>query len=203
MRDVERLVDFGRGRQAIAGPWRRQEVWRRRRLADAPGAGVGRAVIGEIEMDMVVVEDIGARPQDGGEILAGARVRLVQEGGFLAVGCLPVVDEIDLPAVGKGEAGHVDGVAEGMLGQASARYVVDAPAAIRAKHIDGRDPLPEAGLGVGLDDRVEPRLEPGNHRAVDGERLIDGNRPLASAETFKGRVMPQMPGPSISGAETM
>ena len=93
VRDVERLVDFGRRRQAVARPGRRQEIGRWRRLADAPGARVGRAVIGEIEMDVVVVEHVRARTQDGGEILAGARVDLVQEGGFLGVGRLPVADE--------------------------------------------------------------------------------------------------------------
>ena len=95
MRDVERLFNIGRGRQAVAGLRRGQEVGRGRRLADAPRAGVGRAVIGEIEMDVVVVEDVRAGAQDGGEILAGARVDLMQEGGFLAVGRLPVVDEVD------------------------------------------------------------------------------------------------------------
>ncbi len=82
-------------------------------------------------------------------------------------------------------------------------HIVDAPAAIGAEHFDGRDPLPEAGLRVGLDDGVEPGLERRDHRTVDGEGLVDRDRPLASAETFSGRVMPQMPGPSISAAWTI
>ena len=73
MRDVERLFDFGRGRQAVGRGGRRQKVRRGRRLANAARAGVGRAVIGEVEMDVVVVEDVRARPEHGGEILAGAR----------------------------------------------------------------------------------------------------------------------------------
>src|ERR1700722_17888641 len=110
------------GKQAVAGLRRGQELWRRRRLADAPGASVGRAVIGEIEMDVVVVEHVRTGTQDGGEILAGARVDLVHERGFLGVGLLPVVDEVDLPAVGEREAGDVDGIAEGVLRQPRAGY---------------------------------------------------------------------------------
>ena len=40
---------------------------------------------------------------------------LVQEGGFLAVNRLPVVNEVDAPAIGEGEAGDVDRVAEGVF----------------------------------------------------------------------------------------
>jgi ATP-dependent DNA helicase DinG len=67
MRDVERLLDFGRGRQAVARARRRQEVWRRRRLAfrdyQLPEAvlalkqGVGRLIRSEQDHGVVVICD--------------------------------------------------------------------------------------------------------------------------------------------------
>ena len=84
MGDIERLFDLGRRRQAVGGGGRRQKVRRGRRLADAARAGVGRAVVGEIEMDVVIVEDVRARSEHGVEILAGAGVDLVQKRGLLA-----------------------------------------------------------------------------------------------------------------------
>ena len=89
------------------------------------------------------------------------------------------------PAVGEREARHVDRIAEGVLGKAGAGHVVDAPAAIGAEHFDGRDPLPEAGLSVGLDDGVEPGLERRDHRAVDGERLVDRDRAVGQRRDFQ------------------
>ena len=79
MRDVERLVDIRRGRQAVGPRGSRRKVRRGRWLADAAGTGIGRAVIGQIQMDMVVVEYVRAWREHGREIPAGARVRLMQE----------------------------------------------------------------------------------------------------------------------------
>ena len=104
-------------------------------------------------MDVVVVEHVRARPEHGGEILAGAGVRLVQEGRLLgAFGVFQSRTKSMLPAVGEGEARHVDRIAEGVLGEPRAGHVVDRPAAIGAEHVDGRDLLAEAGLRVRLDD---------------------------------------------------
>ena len=178
MRDVERLVDIGRGRQAVGRRGSRLRVGRGRRLADSARAGVGRAVIGQIQMDVVVVEHVRARREHGREIPAGARVRLMQEGALLAVRLLPVVDEVDFPPVGQREAGDIDRVAEGMFGQPRARDVVDGAATIGAEHVDGRDPLPEAGLSVRLDDVIQPGLQRRDHRAVDGQRLVDRDRAI-------------------------
>ena len=185
MGDVERLVDIGRGRQRVGRSGRRQEVRRGRRLADAAGARVGRAVIGEVEMDVVVVEHVRARPQDGGEIPAGPCVRLVEERGLLAVALLPVVDEIDRPPVGQGEARDVDRVAEGMLGELRAGDIVDGAATIGAEYVDGRDPLAETGLRVGLDDVVEPRLQGRDHRTIDGQSLVDRDRAIGERRDMK------------------
>ena len=92
-RDVERLFDLRGRRQAVGGGGRRQEARRGRRPADPPRARVGRAVVGEIEVDMIVVEDVRARSEHGGEVLTGAGVDLVQERRFLGVGLFPVAHE--------------------------------------------------------------------------------------------------------------
>ncbi len=124
-------------------------------------------------MDVVVVEDVRAWAQHGGEILAGAGVRLVQKGGLLSVGPLPVAHICERPPVGEREAGHVDRIAEGVFGETRALDVVDRAAAVGAEHVDGRDPLAEAGLGVRLNDVVEPGLQRRDHRAVNDERLVE------------------------------
>ena len=53
------------------------------RLAIAAGPVVGRAMHRQVEMEMIVMKHIGARPQHGGEMLAGAGMDFMQEGGFL------------------------------------------------------------------------------------------------------------------------
>ena len=58
-------------------------------------------------------------------------------------------------------------------------------ATIGAEHFDARDPLPETGLRVRLDDGVEPGLQRRDHRAVDGEGLVDRNRPVGQSRDFQ------------------
>ena len=77
-------------------------------------------------------------------------------------------------------------VAEACSERRAPEHIVDAPAAIGAEHVDGRDPLPEAGLSVGLDDRVEPGLERRDHRTVDGERLVDRDRAFGERRHLEG-----------------
>src|SRR5260370_12777761 len=138
-RDIQRLVDRGCGRQPIGRGGRRQKAWGGRRFADATRTSVGRAVIGEIEMDVIVVEDVCARPEDGGEILTGAGMDLVQKGGFLSVSHLPVAYEFDQPPVSQRKTCNVDRVSESVFGKASAGNIVDRAATIGAKHVDGGD----------------------------------------------------------------
>ena len=185
MRDVEGLVDIGRGRQAVGRRGSRLRVGRGRWLADSARAGVGRAVIGQIQMDVIVVEHVCAWREDGREIPACARLRVMQEGALLAVRLLPVVDEVDFPPVGQCETGDIDRVAEGVFGEPRARDVVDGAATVGAEHVDGRDPLPESGLSVRLDDVIQPGLERGDHRAVDGQRLVDRNRAIGERRDFE------------------
>ena len=200
MRNIERLVDIWRGRQAVGRGGRRQKVGRGRWLADAAGAGIGRAVIGQIQMDVVVVEDVRARRQDGREIPAGAGVRLMQERGLLAVRLLPVVDEINRSSVGEREAGDVDRVAEGMLGELGAFDIVDRPASCRRRTRQVDDPLAEPRL---RDPARTISSSQASSAGIIEQSIVSGLStliaPSASAETLNGWVMPQMPGPLISG----
>ncbi len=123
----------------------------------------------------------GTRPppaKHGRKILAGAGMRLVQEGALLAIWPLPVAHEVDVAPVGEGEAGDIDGVAEGVLRELGARHIVDRPAAIGAEDFDGCDLLSEARFGVGLDDVLEPGLERRDHRAVDRQNLVERDGPV-------------------------
>ena len=133
-------------------------------------------LMGIPEEDQNSIRDAFAMYRTPGQEKDHARVGLVQERRFLSARAPPVVDEIDAPAVREREARDVDRIAESVLGEARAGHIVDAPAAIGAEHVDGRDPLPEAGLSVWLDDSAEPGLERRDHRTVDGERLVDRDR---------------------------
>ena len=85
------------------------------------------------------MEEIIARAQDGGEIAAGAVVDIAQEGLRLRIAEGPVVRDHDLAPVLKLEAGDVDGIAEGVLGEgAEPRFAIDAAAAIGAKGCGSR-----------------------------------------------------------------
>ena len=148
-----------------------------RRPADAARAGVGRPVVGEIEVDVIVVEDVRARPEHRGEVSAGPRMRLVQERGLLRAGLFPIAHEFDRAPVGQGESCDVDGVAEGVFGEPLAGHVVDRPAAVGAEHVERRHSLAEARLCVRLDDVLEPGLERRDHRTIDGQHFVDPDRP--------------------------
>ena len=155
--DVLRLVDLRRGRQAVGRGRRGRQLGRWQRLAITARSGVGRTVHREIEMEMIVVVDVGARPEHGREMLAGAGMDLVQERRLLAAGLLPILDDADAAPVRKFEAGDVDRIAEGVFGKLRARNIVDAPAAIGAEGVQPDDGLAEARLGARLDDFREPR----------------------------------------------
>ena len=141
---------------------------RRRRLADAAGAGVGRAVVGEIEVDVIVVEHVRARAEHGGEIPAGARMGLVQEGRLLRAGVFQSrTNSIVRPSASVNPATST-ALPKACSERRCAGHVVDRAAAVGAEHVERRDLLAEAGLRVRLDDVVEPGLQRRNHRAVDG-----------------------------------
>ena len=95
---------------------------------------------------MIVMEDVRARSEHRGEILAGSRMRLMQERSLLLPWILPVAHKLDRAPVGQRETRDVDGIAEGVLGEPFARHVVDRAAAVGSEHVERRDLLAEAGL---------------------------------------------------------
>ncbi len=113
----------------------------------------------QIQVEVVVMEHVGARPEHRREMLAGARVRLVQKRGFLSVRLLPLARDHDLAPVGEPEAGDVDRIAERMFRQLRARDIVDRAAAIGAECVEPDDPLAEPRLRDRLHDlaRAKPR----------------------------------------------
>ena len=135
---------------------------------------------------MIVVEHVGARAEHGREVPAGPRMDLMQERRLLRAGVSPVAHEFDLAPVGQRESGDVDGVAEGVFGEALAGHVVDRAAAVGPEHVERRDLLAEPGLCVRLDDVPEPPLQRRDHRAVDGQRLVDADRAVREGRDPQG-----------------
>ena len=164
---------------------RRRQIRRRFRTAIAARTGVGRSVHRQIEMEMVVMEHVGAGAEHRGEVLAGAGVNLVQERRLLTVGLLPVANDADLAPVRELEAGDIDGVAERVFRQSRAWNVVDAAAAIGAEGLQADDVGAEARLGARLHDLGEPSLERRDHRAIDRHRLVDAHRPVGERRHFE------------------
>ncbi len=76
----------------------------------------GVVVMREIEMEMVAVI-LHARAEDGLELRAGGGERLAQEAARIGIGTVPIGLDRDHAPVGQLEAGDIERVAEGMLGQ--------------------------------------------------------------------------------------
>ena len=108
----------------------------------------------QVDVDVVVVELVGARRQHRGELVAGRALDVAQE-ALLLRRAAPAVLDGDAVAVGEHEGRDVERVAEGVLGDRRTRLPVHAAAGI------GRDLLD-------LDDRLaEPLQRRGLHRAGD------------------------------------
>ena len=136
------------------------------RLADA--ALAARIVAGEVEMEMVVVEGVGARAEHGREVVAGADEDLAQE-LLLLLGAAPALHDRDLAAVGEAEGHHVERIAEGVLRQPRA-----APAVARAAGIGAGSHLDDRGAEIERGRRLHHLGEPGVDRRDDraGERRL-------------------------------
>ena len=129
------------------------------RFADVAAAGAAH----QVHVDMIVVIDVGARRQHGGEFVASGELHVVQK-GLLFRRAVPAILHADLAAVGEHEAGDIERVAESVLGDVRVRIAVHAAAGI------GRDLF---DLDYGL---VEPVQRCRLHGAGDPliERRDDG-----------------------------
>ena len=102
--------------ETAAGTRCRDLARNRRRLADAASARAPH----EIHMNVIVVIDIGAGRQHGGELIAGCRLHVVQE-ALLLRRAVPAILHLDHVAVGEIEFGDVERIAESVLGNMRVR----------------------------------------------------------------------------------
>src|SRR6202040_4372736 len=127
-------VDFRRIGQAVA---RRlgSRAWPKERPADPPRAGRCVAMQREIDMDMIIVKDIGAGAKHRRELAASAGMDVLQESPRLIVAPGPITDDRNLAPVRETKTANVKSIAKSMFGNASARLIVHRPAAVGAHGI--------------------------------------------------------------------
>ena len=101
------------------------------RFADMPAARAPH----EVDVNMIVVIDIGAGREHGRKLIAGRRLHVVQK-SLLLGRAVPALLHLDHVAVGEIELGDVERVAEGMLGNMRVRIAVHAAAGIGGDLLD-------------------------------------------------------------------
>ncbi len=114
LRDIHLFVNRRRLGQAIGRVRLRPDI--RMRLADAARPGRHIAAHREIEMKVIVMQEVVSRPEDGGEITAGAVVDIAQKGLCLRIAHRPIMHDQNIATILQPEAAHVDRIAEGMFG---------------------------------------------------------------------------------------
>ena len=119
------------GIAAILGGTRRHHITRNLiGIADF----VTAAAAHQVDMEMVVVEAVGARRQHGVELVAGRALHVAQE-ALLFRRAAPAILHGDPAPIGERERSDIERIAEGMFGDARAGLTVHAAAGI------GRDLL--------------------------------------------------------------
>src|SRR5579871_6357380 len=97
----------------------------RRRLADYGAAGATH----QVDVDVIVVIDVGARRQHGVELLAGRALHVAQKSLLLGQ-AMPAVFHCDAAAVGEREGSDVERISERMLGNVRVGIAVHAATGI-------------------------------------------------------------------------
>jgi hypothetical protein len=139
-------------RDALGLRWlaRRDLLARERgRLADHALAGAAR----QIDVDVIVVIDVGARRQHGAELLTGGGLHVAQK-ALLFRHALPAILYRNVPAVGEREARDIQRIAEGVLRNMRARIAVHAAAGIGGDLLDLDDAGTEPALCYLADEAV-------------------------------------------------
>ena len=144
----------------------------RGRLADQAPRGAAH----QIDVDVIVVIDVGARRQHGGELLAGGGLHVVQK-ALLFRQPLPAVLDRNVPSVGEREARDVERVAEGVLGNMRIGIAVHAAAGIGGDLPDLDDARAEPAHRCRLHGIGEPAVEHRDDRTGQRRRRLDGDRP--------------------------
>src|SRR5262245_29983000 len=112
---------------AVARARTRGDLLARDRVRIAGAVAVAPAH--QIDVDVIVVMDVRARREHGGELIAGGGLHVAQE-ALLLRQAAPAVLHRDPASVGEREGGDVERIAEGVLGDARARIAVHAAAGI-------------------------------------------------------------------------
>ena len=173
---AERAGDARIGPPGIAaiacGARRDHFAGHRLRIADL----VPAAAPHQIDMDVVVVEAVGARRQHGGELLAGRALDVAQE-SLLFRRAAPAVLHGDPAPVGQREGSDVERIAEGMFGNSRAGLAVHAAAGIGGDLLDLGHRLAEPAHRRGLHRLRDPLIERGDDRTGERRRRLDLDRP--------------------------
>ena len=165
--DVDILVDLRRIGQAIARrPGHRIGPQLRAANPARPAGGV--AMQGKIDMDMVVMENIGARAEHRRECGAGTGMDVLQKSSCLVIATRPVAHDRNLPPICQAKTANVEGIAKRPFGQPRAPLVVHAPAAIGAhRNAICATGVPKPRQRGRLDHFGQPRIERRDHRTVE------------------------------------
>ena len=122
----------------------------------------------------VVAVIFHAGAEHGLEALAGGREHFAQETPRVDI-AEPVALHRDRAPVGEREGGDVDGVAEGVFGEALAGLVVARAAGIGRDLLERHDRRAEPGDRRGLHGFRQPALDRRRHRAAERRYRADGD----------------------------
>ena len=125
----------------------------------------------QVDMDVVVVKRVGSRCQHGGELLAGGRLHVVQE-GLLLRRAVPAVLHIELAAIGQRESRDIERIAEGMLRDGGIGIAIHAAAGVGGNLLDLHHRHAEPFHRCRLHGLGDPLIEHRDQRA--GERRRPG-----------------------------
>src|ERR1700730_5718325 len=137
-------------------------------------------------MDMIIVKEIGAGAKHRCELAASAGMNVLQESPRLIVAPGPIADDRNLAPVPETKTANVKGIAKSMFGNAAARLIVHRPAAVGAHRIDFGDLLTETRPRGRLHDLAEPRIERGDHRAVERIHRVEAYRAIEQSAHLEG-----------------
>ncbi len=133
----------------------------------------------QIDVNMIVVIDVGARRQHGGELPAGGRLHVAQK-ALLFRHALPAVLHRNAPSVGERESGDIQRVAEGVFGNMRVGVAVHAAAGIGGDLLDLDDARAEPAHRGGLHGIREPTVEHRDDRTGQRRRGLYRHRPERS-----------------------
>ena len=143
----------------------------RSRLANVAAVVVAH----QIDVNVIVMIDVGARCQHGGEFIARRRLHIVQK-SLLLRRAMPAILHRDLVSVGQRELGNVERIAEGVLGNVRIRIAVHAAAGISGDLFDLDDGLAKPVFGRRLHGGADPLIERGDDGAGERRRRLHFDR---------------------------